>query len=111
MGILISTLAEQFFGPMSAKILMLGVGTAGQTTLLYKLKPEEDGVTTILPTVGFNLEVSKHTQKVGKTTVLYQLKPEEDVVTTILSTVGFNMEVSKHRATVLYKIYYTHWWL
>jgi ADP-ribosylation factor 1/2 len=56
MGILISALMDRFFGPMTAKILMLGLENAGKTTVLYKLKPGEV-VTTIVPTVGFNVEV------------------------------------------------------
>ena len=42
------------FGPDRAKIAMLGLDAAGKTTILYKLKINEN-VTTI-PTVGFNVE-------------------------------------------------------
>jgi GTPase SAR1 family protein len=56
MGILISTLMERFFGPMNARILMVGLDNAGKTTVLYKLKLGE--VVTTIPTVGFNVEVN-----------------------------------------------------
>ena len=42
------------FGQMDARILMLGLDAAGKTTILYKLKLNEQ-VTTI-PTIGFNVE-------------------------------------------------------
>ena len=42
------------FGQMDARILMVGLDAAGKTTILYKLKLNEQ-VTTI-PTIGFNLE-------------------------------------------------------
>jgi GTPase SAR1 family protein len=56
MGILISTLMERFFGPMNARILMVGLDNAGKTTVLYKLKLGE--VVTTIPTVGFNVEAN-----------------------------------------------------
>lgn len=40
-----------------ARILMLGLDAAGKTTILYKLKLNEN-VTTI-PTIGFNVETVK----------------------------------------------------
>ena len=47
-------MSEKMFGPEKAKIAMLGLDAAGKTTILYKLKINEN-VTTI-PTVGFNVE-------------------------------------------------------
>jgi ADP-ribosylation factor family len=58
MGILISTLMDRFFGPMTARILMVGLDNAGKTTVLYKLKLGE--VVTTIPTVGFNVEVRSY---------------------------------------------------
>ena len=54
MGILLSMFAEKLFGPIQARIAMLGLDAAGKTTILYKLKLNEN-ITTI-PTVGFNVE-------------------------------------------------------
>ena len=54
MGLLLSFMSEKMFGPEKAKIAMLGLDAAGKTTILYKLKINEN-VTTI-PTVGFNVE-------------------------------------------------------
>lgn len=42
------------FGSKEMRLLMLGLDAAGKTTILYKLKLNQD-VTTI-PTVGFNVE-------------------------------------------------------
>ena len=54
MGLLLSFMSEKMFGPEKAKIAMLGLDAAGKTTILYKLKINEN-ITTI-PTVGFNVE-------------------------------------------------------
>ena len=54
MGLLLSFMSEKMFGPEKANIAMLGLDAAGKTTILYKLKINEN-VTTI-PTVGFNVE-------------------------------------------------------
>ena len=45
-------------GLMSARILMLGLDNAGKTTLLFKLKEKDVEAVTIIPTYGFNVEVS-----------------------------------------------------
>ena len=42
------------FGDREAKILMLGLDSAGKTTLLYKLKLDE--TVSSIPTIGFNVE-------------------------------------------------------
>ncbi|KAL0637987.1 ADP-ribosylation factor, Arf Arf6 [Maublancomyces gigas] len=44
----------KIFGTKEMRLLMLGLDAAGKTTILYKLKLDQD-VTTI-PTVGFNVE-------------------------------------------------------
>ncbi|XP_075251693.1 uncharacterized protein LOC142344092 [Convolutriloba macropyga] len=56
MGIFASKLFELYnsWGKEPSRILMLGLDAAGKTTILYKLKLNEQ-VTTI-PTIGFNVE-------------------------------------------------------
>ncbi|KAK3681263.1 ADP-ribosylation factor family-domain-containing protein [Podospora appendiculata] len=48
------TFLNKLFGSREVRILMLGLDAAGKTTILYKLKVNQE-VTTI-PTVGFNVE-------------------------------------------------------
>ncbi|XP_064600986.1 uncharacterized protein LOC135467152 [Liolophura sinensis] len=57
MGKVISRLQDIFgeFNLTPARILMVGLDSAGKTTILYKIKLDEDDVQT-LPTVGFNVE-------------------------------------------------------
>ncbi|KAI4838649.1 ARF/SAR superfamily, partial [Aureobasidium sp. EXF-8845] len=54
MGGSISKMMAKIFGSKEMRLLMLGLDAAGKTTILYKLKLDQD-VTTI-PTVGFNVE-------------------------------------------------------
>lgn len=54
MGLLISAFMDRLFGPLPARIVMLGLDNAGKTTVLYKLKLGE--VVTTIPTIGFNVE-------------------------------------------------------
>ncbi|CBX98686.1 similar to ADP-ribosylation factor 6 [Plenodomus lingam JN3] len=54
MGASISKMMAKIFGAKEMRLLMLGLDAAGKTTILYKLKLDQD-VTTI-PTVGFNVE-------------------------------------------------------
>ncbi|XP_065656235.1 uncharacterized protein LOC124814351 isoform X1 [Hydra vulgaris] len=56
MGLWLSKLASALndFGNRRARILLLGLDAAGKTTILYKLKLNEN-VSTI-PTIGFNVE-------------------------------------------------------
>ena len=56
MGSLLSKLRHVFasFGTEDAHILMLGLDGAGKTTILYKLKLNED--VSPVPTIGFNVE-------------------------------------------------------
>eukprot|EP00656_Telonema_subtile_P015486 TRINITY_DN18124_c0_g1_i1.p1 TRINITY_DN18124_c0_g1~~TRINITY_DN18124_c0_g1_i1.p1 ORF type:complete len:190 (+),score=43.87 TRINITY_DN18124_c0_g1_i1:158-727(+) len=46
------------FGDTEARIIMVGLDAAGKTTLLYKLKLNENVQT--IPTVGFNVETVQH---------------------------------------------------
>ncbi|KAL5350204.1 ADP-ribosylation factor, Arf Arf6 [Pseudogymnoascus australis] len=54
MGGQFSKMLGKIFGSKEMRLLMLGLDAAGKTTILYKLKLNQD-VTTI-PTVGFNVE-------------------------------------------------------
>ncbi|KAF2838319.1 ARF/SAR superfamily [Patellaria atrata CBS 101060] len=54
MGGSISKMMNRIFGSKEMRLLMLGLDAAGKTTILYKLKLDQE-VTTI-PTVGFNVE-------------------------------------------------------
>ena len=56
MGILFSKIASALsgFGNSTARILLLGLDAAGKTTILYRLKLNEN-ITTV-PTIGFNVE-------------------------------------------------------
>lgn len=54
MGGQLSKMLGKIFGSKEMRLLMLGLDAAGKTTILYKLKLNQD-VTTI-PTVGFNVE-------------------------------------------------------
>ncbi|KFY01838.1 hypothetical protein O988_02493 [Pseudogymnoascus sp. VKM F-3808] len=54
MGGQLSKMLGKVFGSKEMRLLMLGLDAAGKTTILYKLKLNQD-VTTI-PTVGFNVE-------------------------------------------------------
>lgn len=58
MGLYISKLVELFStwnDGVPCRILLLGLDNAGKTTLLYKVKLNEN-VTTI-PTIGFNVRI------------------------------------------------------
>lgn len=54
MGAQLTKMMGKIFGSKEMRLLMLGLDAAGKTTILYKLKLNQD-VTTI-PTVGFNVE-------------------------------------------------------
>ena len=54
MGLALSTIWEKLnflATKREARILMLGLDAAGKTTILYKLKVGDEGITTI-PTIG-----------------------------------------------------------
>ena len=50
-------LFTRFNCPKGARILMLGLDSAGKTTILYKLKLGE--VVSTTPTIGFNVETAE----------------------------------------------------
>ena len=56
MGNILSSYYEQLMSlfEKKANILMLGLDSAGKTTILYKLKL--DTLVTTIPTIGFNVE-------------------------------------------------------
>lgn len=58
MGGFFSSLFERFAGKKEMRILMVGLDAAGKTTVLYKLKLGEVGLT--IPTVGFNVETVEY---------------------------------------------------
>ncbi len=57
MGNLIS-LAKQLISKNEMRILMIGLDSAGKTSILYKLKLDE--MVTTIPTLGFNVECVQH---------------------------------------------------
>ena len=58
MGLTISKLFDRIFGKTEMRILMLGLDSAGKTTILYKLKLGE--VLATVPTIGFNVETVEY---------------------------------------------------
>eukprot|EP01006_Ploeotia_vitrea_P048266 TRINITY_DN67212_c2_g1_i1.p1 TRINITY_DN67212_c2_g1~~TRINITY_DN67212_c2_g1_i1.p1 ORF type:complete len:187 (-),score=16.74 TRINITY_DN67212_c2_g1_i1:127-687(-) len=58
MGINLSKVFAKLSGEKRARILMLGLDASGKTTILYKLKLNENVVT--IPTIGFNVEEVAH---------------------------------------------------
>ncbi|KYR00159.1 ARF-like protein [Tieghemostelium lacteum] len=54
MGNLFSSVFFKLFGNKDVRILILGLDSAGKTTILYKLQCGE--VLTTIPTIGFNVE-------------------------------------------------------
>jgi len=54
MGNIIANLFKNIFGDNDYRILMLGLDAAGKTSILYKLKLNENIHT--IPTIGFNME-------------------------------------------------------
>lgn len=51
----VSSMKSLMMGTKEVRILMVGLDSAGKTTILYKLKLNEDEINTV-PTVGFNVE-------------------------------------------------------
>merc|ERR1712060_348063 len=49
---------EKLMGKKDMRILMVGMGAAGKTTILYKLKLGE--IVTTIPTIGFNVETVEY---------------------------------------------------
>ncbi|KAL9158219.1 hypothetical protein ABFS82_08G053200 [Erythranthe guttata] len=54
MGLAISRVVKMLFAKREIKILMVGLDSAGKTTIHYKLKLGE--IITTIPTIGFNME-------------------------------------------------------
>ena len=54
MGNVFSNIWKKMIGNTEMRILMVGLDSAGKTTILYKLKLGE--VVTPIPTIGFNVE-------------------------------------------------------
>ena len=54
MGNRFTALFKGFFGPKEMHILLVGLDSAGKTTILYKLKLGQ--IVKTIPTVGFNVE-------------------------------------------------------
>lgn len=54
MGLTISSIINRLFNKKQVRILMIGLDSAGKTTILYKLKLGE--IVTTVPTIGFNVE-------------------------------------------------------
>mmetsp|Transcript_148323 Transcript_148323/g.474754 ORF Transcript_148323/g.474754 Transcript_148323/m.474754 type:complete len:188 (-) Transcript_148323:505-1068(-) len=58
MGLALAKLWKQLFGQLEVRIVMVGLDSAGKTTILYKLKLGE--VVTTVPTIGFNVETVEY---------------------------------------------------
>lgn len=54
MGNVLTYILQRLKGNRDARILMLGLDSAGKTTIVYKLKLGE--VVRTVPTIGFNVE-------------------------------------------------------
>eukprot|EP01147_Barroeca_monosierra_P004815 gene4815-111_t len=58
MGSAFGKLFSGLFGKKEMRILMVGLDSAGKTTILYKLKLGE--IVTTIPTIGFNVETVEY---------------------------------------------------
>merc|ERR1712190_589882 len=58
MGLAFTKLWQRMLGSQEMRILMVGLGAAGKTTILYKLKLGE--VVNTTPTIGFNVETVEY---------------------------------------------------
>ena len=58
MGLSLTKLFDSFFEVKPHRILMIGLDSAGKTTILYKLKLGE--VLASVPTIGFNVETVEY---------------------------------------------------
>ncbi|XP_047005212.1 ADP-ribosylation factor 4-like [Schistocerca americana] len=58
MGLTFSTFVRKLFGRKQLRILIVGLGSAGKTTILYRMKMGED--VTPMPTLGFNVETVEY---------------------------------------------------
>ena len=82
MGLSFSKLFDKLVGKRKPKFLMLGLDSAGKTTILYKLRLGE--VVSSIPTIGFNVE-----------TIEYK------------STSIISWDVHRNRIKLLWRHYYT----
>ena len=55
---MLSKIWARFVGKKEKRILMMGLGASGKTTILYKLKLWE--VVTTIPTIGFNVDTFEY---------------------------------------------------
>ncbi len=55
MGVVLSSLWSSLFGTSEVRVLILGLDSAGKSTVLYKLH-SPDAVVHTVPTIGFNVE-------------------------------------------------------
>ncbi|BHF77378.1 hypothetical protein SprV_0602048300 [Sparganum proliferum] len=58
MGLMFSRIFDRFFDKKEIRILMVGFGAAGKTTILYNLKLGE--IVTTIPTIGFNVKTVEY---------------------------------------------------
>lgn len=58
MGNLLANIFSGLLGQKQMRILMVGLDAAGKTTILYKLKLNEN--ITSVPTIGFNVEMVEY---------------------------------------------------
>merc|ERR1719471_1823921 len=58
MGLSFSAVWQRMISKHETRILMVGLDTAGKTTVLYRLKLGE--VVTTIPTIGFNVETVEY---------------------------------------------------
>jgi ADP-ribosylation factor protein 1 len=58
MGALIAKLYRSLFSQQEVKLLLVGLDSAGKTTVLYRLKLGE--VVAVIPTSGYNVETVTH---------------------------------------------------
>ena len=58
MGNTIGRVFKRYFGKQECRVLMVGLDSAGKTTILYQFKLDE--LVTTIPTIGFNVETLEH---------------------------------------------------
>ena len=58
MGNAIARIFKRYFGKQECRVLMVGLDSAGKTTILYHFKLNE--LVTTIPTIGFNVETLEH---------------------------------------------------
>eukprot|EP00112_Aurelia_sp_Birch-Aquarium-sp1_P003776 Seg1425.4 transcript_id=Seg1425.4/GoldUCD/mRNA.D3Y31 product="ADP-ribosylation factor 1" protein_id=Seg1425.4/GoldUCD/D3Y31 len=58
MGNALVRIFKRYFGKQECRVLMVGLDSAGKTTILYHFKLDE--LVTTIPTIGFNVETLEH---------------------------------------------------